>query len=122
MIASISGIITLIHEQCLVIEQSGIGYELHIATAGTFNLQQQVTLQTYMHWNQDAGPTLYGFNSALEKITFLLIISCSGIGPKIGLAILNQMEPAVFLQAILEENIKCNSLDIQFQWQEFGKQ
>ena len=44
-----------------------------------------------------------------EKTTFLLIISCSGIGPKIGLAILNQLDPAIFLQAILEENIKTLS-------------
>ena len=109
MIATISGIITHISEQQLVVEQAGIGFELHVATAGTFNLQQQVTLQTYLHWNQENGPTLYGFNSALEKTTFLLIISCSGIGPKIGLAILNQLDPAIFLQAILEENIKTLS-------------
>lgn len=109
MIATISGIITSINEQCLVIEQSGIGYELNVPTAGTFNLQQQVTLQTYLHWNQESGPSLYGFQSTLEKITFLLIISCSGIGPKIGLTVLNQMDPAIFLQAILEENIKTLS-------------
>ncbi|AXK60813.1 Holliday junction branch migration protein RuvA [Candidatus Chromulinivorax destructor] len=109
MIATISGIITSITEQCLVVEQSGIGYELSIAAAGSFNLEQQVTLQTYLHWNQEAGPSLYGFQSALEKTTFLLIISCSGIGPKIALTVLNQMDPAVFLQAILEENIKTLS-------------
>lgn len=109
MIATISGIITSINEQCLVVEQSGIGYELSIPTAGSFNLQQQVTFQTYLHWNQESGPSLYGFQSPLEKTTFLLIISCSGIGPKIALTVLNQMDPAVFLQAILEENIKTLS-------------
>ena len=109
MIATLSGIITVISEQYIVVEQAGIGFELYVPTAGTFSLQQQITLQTYLHWNQESGPTLYGFNSTLEKVTFLLIISCSGIGPKIGLAILNQMEPAIFLQAILEENIKTLS-------------
>jgi len=109
MIATISGTITHIGEQNLVVEQAGIGFELFVATAGIFNLQQKVTLQTYLHWNQETGPTLYGFNTILEKTTFLLIISCSGIGPKIGLAILNQLDPVVFLQAILEENIKTLS-------------
>ena len=66
-------------------------------------------MQTYMHWNQDNGPTLYGFNSILEKTVFLLIISCSGIGPKIGLAVLHHLEPATFVQAIIEENIKVLS-------------
>lgn len=109
MIATIAGIITSINDQSIVIEQAGIGFEIFIATIQNFNLHQQVTLQTYLHWNQESGPTLYGFNSILEKTTFLLIISCSGIGPKIGLAILNQMEPTIFLQAILEENIKTLS-------------
>lgn len=109
MIATISGTITHVGEQNLVVEQAGIGFELFVATAGVYNLQQQVSLQTYLHWNQEAGPTLYGFNTTLEKTTFLLIISCSGIGPKIGLAILNQLDPTIFLQAILEENIKTLS-------------
>ena len=43
------------------------------------------------------------------KIVFLLIISCSGIGPKIGLAVLNHLEPTAFLQAIIEENVKVLS-------------
>jgi len=109
MIATIFGIITTIEEQNLIIEQAGIGFEIFVTNAQNFKLQQQVTLQTYFHWNQENGPTLYGFHSTLEKTTFLLIISCSGIGPKIGLTILNQLEPAIFLQAILEENIKTLS-------------
>ncbi len=109
MIATISGIITFIHDQHIVIEQSGIGFETFVATAHAYNLQQQVTLQTYLHWNQENGPTLYGFNNQMEKTVFLLIISCSGIGPKIGLAVLHHLDPATFLQAIVEENIKVLS-------------
>lgn len=109
MIATISGIITSINEQAIVIEQAGIGFELSVATPLSFTLQQQVTVQTYLHWNQENGPTLYGFNSIIEKTVFLLIISCSGIGPKIGLAVLHHLDPATFLQAIVEENIKVLS-------------
>lgn len=109
MIATISGIITSISEQTIVIEQAGIGFELFVATPLSFTLQQQTTIQTYLHWNQENGPTLYGFNSIIEKTVFLLIISCSGIGPKIGLAVLHHLDPATFLQAIVEENIKILS-------------
>ncbi len=109
MIATISGIITSINEQHILLEQAGIGFELFVATPLSFSLQQQITLQIYMHWNQENGPTLYGFNSAIEKTVFLLIISCSGIGPKIGLAVLNHLDPATFLQAIIEENINILS-------------
>ncbi len=109
MIAMISGVITSISEQHIVIEQAGIGFEIFVANPHAFSLQQHVTIQTYMHWNQDNGPTLYGFNSSLEKTIFLLIISCSGIGPKIGLAVLSHLDPATFVQAIVEENIKVLS-------------
>lgn len=109
MIATVSGIITSVGEQSIIIEQVGIGFELYVATPLSFALQQQVTMQTYLHWNQESGPTLYGFNSIIEKTVFLLIISCSGIGPKIGLAVLHHLDPATFLQAIVEENIKILS-------------
>jgi len=109
MIATLSGLITHIGEQAVIVEQAGIGFELYVATAGIYTLQQEIKLTTYFHWHQDNGPTLYGFSSQLEKTTFLLIISCSGIGPKIGLTILNQLDPAIFLQAIIEENIQTLS-------------
>lgn len=109
MIATISGIITTINEQSIIVEQAGIGFELSVATPFSFTLNQQVSLQTYLHWHQENGPTLFGFNSFIEKTVFLLIVSCSGIGPKIGLAILNQLEPATFLQAIIEENLQILS-------------
>jgi Holliday junction DNA helicase RuvA len=109
MIATISGTIRSITEQQIVIEQAGIGFELFIATPLSFTLEQKIILQTYVHWNQENGPTLYGFNSSIEKAVFLLILSCSGIGPKIGLAVLNHLEPSTFLQAIVEENIQVLS-------------
>jgi Holliday junction DNA helicase RuvA len=109
MIATLSGVIKTIDEQTIIVEQAGIGFELYVATPLSFSINQQITIQTYLHWNQENGPTLYGFNSTVEKIVFLLIISCSGIGPKIGLAVLNHLDPATFLQAIVEENIKILS-------------
>lgn len=109
MIATISGLVNTINEQNIIVEQAGIGFELFVATPYSFSLQEKVDLQTYLHWNQENGPTLYGFRNHIEKTVFLLIISCSGIGPKIGLAILNQLEPSIFLQAIVEENLQTLS-------------
>lgn len=109
MIATIFGVVTSMAEQHIIIEQAGIGFELFVATPVSFQLQQEVKLCTYLHWHQENGPTLYGFHDEIEKTVFLLIIGCSGIGPKIGLAILNHLSPATFLQAILEENISTLS-------------
>ena len=43
MIATISGIITKIEEQTIIIEQAGIGFELFVATPLSFSVQQQIT-------------------------------------------------------------------------------
>jgi Holliday junction DNA helicase RuvA len=53
-----------------------------------------------MHWNQENGPTLFGFKDLIEKELFTLIISCSGIGPKIALAILDHLGPHAFVEAV----------------------
>lgn len=109
MIATISGSIKSIGEQQIILEQAGIGFEIFVATPSSFSIGEHSIVQIYVHWNQEHGPTLYGFHNTIEKTVFLLIISCSGIGPKIGLAVLHHLEPATFIQAILEENIKVLS-------------
>ena len=105
MIATLSGTVTAILPQSIVLQSNEIGFDLFVASPLSFSQQQKVTLSIYMHWHQDNGPSLYGFNSSLEKSTFLMIISCSGIGPKIGLTILAQFDPAFFLQAVSEGDI-----------------
>lgn len=69
----------------------------------------QATVHVYMHWNQEQGPSLYGFSSELDKTVFLMIISCSGIGPKLGIAVLAAMSAQDFLGAIQTGNDKAFS-------------
>jgi Holliday junction DNA helicase RuvA len=57
-----------------------------------------------LHWNQEQGPSLFGFATEAEKVIFLLLIDCPGVGPKIGLAVLAHMTPATFLRAIQSGN------------------
>ena len=104
MLASISGIITHISESKLVIVQSGIGFEMLCPTAGQLKLNAAVTLQTYLHWSQEHGPSLYGFENNLQKDLFLMLIDCQGIGPKLGISILHQTETEQLLQMISQDN------------------
>ena len=105
MIAALSGIITSIEGNKLCVQTSVIGFEVFCPHTHSLNLQQTVTLHTYLHWHQEQGPTLFGFLQPLDKETFLLIISCSGIGPKLGLSILEQIEASQFLHLVSEENV-----------------
>lgn len=87
----------------------GIGYAVYVPEETAFELNQTATLHIHYHWNQDNGPALYGFQSPIDKQVFQLIISCPGIGPKIGLAVLSQMPANTFLAAITTGDVKSLS-------------
>jgi Holliday junction DNA helicase RuvA len=109
MLSHLKGTIARVEEQEVVIESAGLGFSILVPNASIFQKGSQVELQIYMHWNQDQGPSLFGFSSLLEKKIFLLVISCSGIGPKIALALLHHMTPAAFVQAISTGNLDALS-------------
>lgn len=109
MFHSISGL--LIHQQDskVVIAQGGIGFEIFCPQAKVLPLQQDTTLFIYMHWNAEQGPSLFGFQQLIEKDLFLMIIGCSGIGPKLALTILEAIAPNDFLQIVCQENASALS-------------
>ena len=109
MLQQLSGIITSIEQSSLVIEVGGIGFLVCVAYPERFSLDAELTIPVYLHWNQEQGPSLFGFVSVLDKQIFMLIISCSGLGPKIGLAILSGLGAAPFLQAIQQADSKILS-------------
>lgn len=106
MIYSISGTIAHQLDNKLVITNphTQLSFELSCPQAKTFALQQSVTLLTYLHWSQEQGPSLYGFVQPQDKELFLLLISCSGIGPKLAITALEQISTSDFLNFIAQEN------------------
>ena len=92
MIYSVKG--TLIHLESgfAVVECGGIGYKVNTTTTTQkeLKLNSTVTLFTYMHIREDAME-LFGFYSKGELSTFKMLISISGVGPKVALAILSEL-------------------------------
>lgn len=92
MIYSVKG--TLIHIEAgfAVVECAGIGYKVQttLTTQRELKLNSTVTLFTYMNVREDAVE-LFGFYSKEELSTFKLLISISGVGPKVALAILSEL-------------------------------
>lgn len=109
MFAYLNGTLSAVSESSITLDVQGVGYVLQVPNTTSFMGKKQIQIATYMHWSSENGPSLYGFSSELEKTVFLLIISCSGLGPKIGLAVLNQLSPEAFLQAIQEGDEKSLS-------------
>ena len=102
MIAQMNGILSKSTTQYLIIDISGIGYEV-IAPLSTFYAlpeeNEKVSLHIYTHVKEDAF-MLFGFHTILEKDLFMMLKSVSGIGPKLAINILSGMGPQELLDAM----------------------
>lgn len=100
MIHYVSGTIKELKEQAVVVDIGSVGLLLSVPTSIKFHQGQKISLATYMHWNQEQGPSLFGFEHEIERTVFMLVIGCSGIGPKIALAVLAHLGAQGFLEVI----------------------
>ena len=102
MIAHLVGILLKKTTQSIIIDNGGIGYEV-ISPLSTFYAlpeeEEKVSLHIYTHVREDAL-TLFGFHTILEKNLFRMLISVSGIGPKLAINILSGMGSDELLEAI----------------------
>ena len=89
----------------LVLDVGGVGYLLAVtpAAARKASGDREVTLDTYLIVREDALQ-LYGFADAEERELFALLLSVSGVGPKVALAIVSGSKPAELRRAIALED------------------
>ena len=107
MIAHLSG--TLLSKQAtsVIVDVSGVGYEVTIPLSTFYDLEDlgsTVQLRIYTHVREDALQ-LYGFKTARERELFLKIISVSGIGPKLGITLLSGMSADEMIASIRTNNL-----------------
>jgi len=102
MIAHLNGVLLTKSTQSIIIDVGGVGYEV-IVPLSTFyalpDVKEVVGLRIYTHVREDAL-VLFGFHTRLEKELFVMLISVSGIGPKLGVNILSGIGPRELLEAI----------------------
>lgn len=101
MIATIRGEVTAKTEDSVIIEVGGIGYELHIAVSDIDQLSigEETQLHVYEHIRDDAHD-LYGFAELGGKELFIQLIGVSGVGPKVGMAIISSYKFSAIRDAI----------------------
>ncbi len=109
MFSYVTGKVMTISEGAITIDIFGCGLQFAVPNESIFKEKESIHLYVYMHWNSENGPALFGFSSELEKKIFLLLISCSGIGPKMALAVLEHLPPALLVKAIQENDEKALS-------------
>jgi len=107
MIGHLTGKIISKKPTQIMLDVNGVGYIINISL-NTFEklpeLNQSTSLFTFLSVREDALD-LFGFSSPSEKEMFQLLISVSGIGPKLGLATLSGIPIEELKQALSEGNI-----------------
>lgn len=107
MIAYIQGNLEMIEGATVVVEASGVGYEIHCPNPYVFQsfLSKPIRIYTY-HYVREDSQQLYGFKTVEEKTLFAKLLNVSGIGPKGALAILGSTSVGEVVSAIEREDDK----------------
>ncbi len=106
MIALLTGQLAYRSPEQIIIDVSGVGYRLQIPLSTFYTLPEegQVKLQVYTHVKEDAI-NLFGFASTIEKDLFTLLISVSGVGPKLAMTTLSHIPSRDLALALCEGDI-----------------
>ena len=107
MIALLTGrVVSKTQEHC-VLDVNGVGYQAQLSLSTLSKLPQvgeTVTLHIHTHVREDQL-LLFGFADAVEKETFLQLITISGVGPKTALGILSGIPADSLSVAVQSEDI-----------------
>ena len=107
MIARLTGNLAQKTPGRIIIDVQGVGYDLQVPLSTFYVIGDAgtaVTLRVHTHVREDVI-ALYGFATGLEQDLFERLISISGIGPKLALAVLSGIEPPDLVRAISSQDV-----------------
>lgn len=106
MIALLTGQLIQRAPDQIIVDVGGVGYQLHIPLSTFYRLPEtgRVCLQVFTNVKEDAI-TLFGFYTSAEKDLFSLLISVSGVGPRLGITILSHIAPEELTLALSQGDI-----------------
>ena len=106
MYYSITGKVSRVDDNVLVVNAGGVGYEVFCSTSSIYELlgEGEKTVYTYLHVREDAF-MLFGFSSLAEKKMFMNLISISGIGPKMAISILSGVSSNMLARAVVNKDV-----------------
>ena len=101
MIAHLCGIVAEKFGTCVILDVSGVGYEVVVTSSDydKLKLEDKIKLYTYHHIREQAEE-LFGFSSLEGKKLFEMLITVQGVGPKNAMAILSLASPEEVRNAI----------------------
>ncbi|MFQ5330279.1 MAG: Holliday junction branch migration protein RuvA [Thermodesulfobacteriota bacterium] len=102
MIAHIEGVLLNKSVESIIIDVGGVGYEVRVPLSTYYKLpelRQRVALIIYTHHKEEIFH-LYGFMTPREKEIFQMLISVSGVGPKLARNVLSGINAGELAEAL----------------------
>jgi len=111
VIFAVAGTLTQVMSEGLVLETAGgVSYQIHVHKRLTLPaVGDAYKLWTYLVVREDQQ-TLYGFSDLGEREVFGHLLSVSGVGPRLALALLETLGAAELVQAVLKDNSRVLAL------------
>ncbi|WP_405127923.1 Holliday junction branch migration protein RuvA [Pseudoalteromonas sp. PB2-1] len=106
MIGRLNGLLVEKQPPEILIEVSGVGYEVQMPMTCFYDLPavgEQAIIYTHFVVREDAQ-LLFGFNNKTERALFRELLKANGVGPKLGLAILSGMSAQQFVTCVNNED------------------
>lgn len=102
----LTGLVTVVAPQYIVVDVNGVGYKLLVANPYRYQEDQTKKVQVYVYQAvREDNISLFGFTDQNEKNLFMQLINVSGIGPKSALAILANPDHQGLVDAITNNNV-----------------
>ena len=113
MIGRLHGSVASVDGNQLIVDVSGVGYEVEVSgqvlafsgpNGGACQVGAELLLSTHMVVREDAQ-LLYGFVDQAERDLFRAFIRINGVGPKMALALISNINAAALAAAVQDNNI-----------------
>lgn len=101
----IKGKITYHLKRSIIVECSGLGYEVFVSNVSRYKIGEEMKIFTSLYRREDEE-FIIGFKDFSEKEMYLKLVSCKGIGPRLALACLSSASLSSLTDAINKADIR----------------
>ena len=106
MIGRLSGILVGVRGDSVILDVSGVGYELMMTPKAVASLpvNEPHTIYTHLQGRED-GISLFGFPAESDRDVFRVLLGASGVGPKVAMAMLSVFDADGLRRAVASEDV-----------------
>lgn len=107
MFSYIKGTLEYVGKDFVVIDVGGVGYKVNTSVLSLqgVSLKETIKMYTYLHVREDIM-AIYGFLTPEELDMFELLISVSGVGPKVAISLISNVSPSKFALCLVTNDVK----------------